>query len=665
VENVEERESAVGEAARGEFREAARDEPEPDTAAARGRRGGAWAAFADESTLYLAAGALAAGLLMGWLQFSTDSICCGDFDGYYHARWSQLLWQGTKAGDFTPEFKWLPLTTLNPRDYVDHHYLFHLLQAPFISLGESGAGRRIAGLIEVAPDALGPKLSAWLFASVALFACFWLVVSHRVRYPLVWLVALMGCSAPFLFRMNMTKAMSVSLALLVVGIHLLFRRKYVWLLPLAFLFTLAYDMFVLLGAAAAVWTAALLWSERRFEWRPLAWVAAGVVAGTVINPYFPENVRLLYEHVAMKATREGFKTAVGNEWYPYESWDFLRNCSVAFAAMLAGYVAFDPRQRERAARPLFFLVFSTVLLVANARWRRFAEYWPPFAVLFAAFSVDAALRAASRSVYSRLPESVVEELRPFLDRDGPRGEGPAGINWRRAEVEAALTGAALAALAVAFVELDLISLPYETRRGLAIAALSLYVLLYVALRGAARAVLATLLLVLSLTVLYTGRAESAEIADSAAHADYKEGAEWMRRNVPAGEVVFNTDWDDFPKLFYYDPAHAYVSGLDPTYLYDRDARLSKLYDDITLGRERDPGPVIRERFGARYVFTDNEEVHDQFYVNARDSGWFDRVYWDDSCTILRIRDEKGEPFAEEDEPEGEDGGEEPGGAPEQ
>src|SRR3712207_5902692 len=148
----------------------------------------------------------------------------------------------------------------------------------------------------------------------------------------------------------------------------------------------------------------------------------------------------------------------------------------------------------------------------------------------------------------------------------------------------------------------------------------------------------------------------------------------MQQNVPAGEIVFNTDWDDFPKLFFYDPTHAYVSGLDPTYLYDRDAGLSKLYDDITLGRVRDPGPVIRERFGARYVFTDNEEVHDQFYVNARDSGWFDRVYADDTCTVLRVRDEKGEPFAEEEdegqddgeEPDdGDDAGEEPGGGPEQ
>ena len=113
--------------------------------------------------------------------------------------------------------------------------------------------------------------------------------------------------------------------------------------------------------------------------------------------------------------------------------------------------------------------------------------------------------------------------------------------------------------------------------------------------------------------------------------------------MPAGEVVFNTDWDDFPKLFYYDPTHAYVSGLDPTYLYDANPELSKLYEQITLGKESDPGPLIRDRFGARYVFTDNEDVHDAFYNAAMDSGWFEEAYADEDCTVLRIREQKGAP----------------------
>jgi hypothetical protein len=604
-------------------------------------RHGALAAVFNERTAYLFVGALVIGVAVGYLQFSTRGICCGDFDGYYHIRWSQLLFDGLRHGQFPPQFKWLPLTTLNAHDYVDHHFLFHLLEAPFTRFGN---------------EILGAKISAWLFASLAIFSCYWLMVRHKVPLPLLWLAALLGSSAPFLFRMNMTKAMSVAVVLLVVGIHLLFRRKYLWLLPLAFVFALTYDMWLLLGLAALVWAGVTGWSEWNTDRRAIAWalgggaaVAVGGALGYVVNPYFPHNLRLFYEHVVMKlAVSDPARPAVGNEWYPYESWTFLANCAVAFLAMLVGYVTFRWEDRRRAAHSLFFLVFSTLLLVANAKWRRYAEFFPPFAVLFAAFSVQA-LTTGARAMYGRLPEQVLDELRPFLDR-GARAEDDDGdathaSRWRRAEVEAALISVVFAALVV---------VPYERFHprpavlatlgaGLALV-FTVFLAAYGMSRGTRRAALVAVFTVLVTYATFTVRWEGkTEIADSAPPEDYRAGIEWIRQNVPPGETVFNTDWDDFPKLFFYDPTHAYVSGLDPTYLYDQSPELSKLYEQITLGKEKDPGPLIRERFGARYVFSDTEEVHDDFYDAALDSGWFDEVYSDDKCTVLHIRDQKGKP----------------------
>ena len=535
--------------------------------------------------VYLLAGVCLVGLVFWWLQFSTPAVCCGDLDGYYHIKWSQTLWQGLRARHFPPQFTWLPLTTLNPRDYVDHHLLFHVLEIPFTFFRDLR---------------FGAKVSAAVFAALAVCSCYWLVFRYRIRYPFVWLFALLGSSAPFLYRMNMTKAMSISVVLLVVGIHLLFQRRYVWLLPLAFVFTETYDMFVLLGVAVGIWLVVEAWSERRIAWRSAAVLVActlvGVALGLILNPYFPHNIRLLWEHALMKVTKSGFKVAVGNEWYPYDSWDFFRNCLVAFAAMFVGYVTFSWEDRRRAARPLFFLLFSTLLLVVNARWRRFAEYWPPFAVLFAAFAVQAALDRA-RARHGPLPADVRADLEPYFDSH----ETPADMAAAKRREDWGLTAATVAAL------------------------------------------------VLATSMVFTVYAETKEIKESAPPDAYRGGIEWLRTNVPAGQVVFNTDWDDFPKLFYYDPTHAYVSGLDPTYLYDANPQLSQLYEQITLGKESDPGPLIRDRFGARYVFTDNEDVHDAFYDAAMDSGWFEEVYTDDYCTVLHIRDEKGQPPPDADE----------------
>ena len=520
--------------------------------------------------LQFLAGAVATGIIFYLLQWSTTSICCGDFDGYYHVQWSRELWASMKSKAFPPAFPWLPLTTLNPKDYVDHHLLFHIFQIPFVAFSD---------------PRLGAKIASAILGSLAVLSCYWLLLRYRVRYPLVWLVALLACSAPFLFRMNMAKAPPLAIVYLVIAIHLFFQRKYLrnyWpLLPLALIFTWTYDLFVLLVMATVFWVITIAITELRFEWRPLVFVLVGCAAGMILNPYFPHNLQLLVEHMEIKLTMSDFNTKVGSEWYPYDSWEFLGNSAVACIAMLVGYISFEPSERKRAHYPIFFLLFSTALMIMTARWKRIAEYWPPFAVLFAAFSLQPWLQGL-RPYPRRLPPDVLEELKPFFDREEQTEK----------------------------VSFEL-------------------------LRHGAAAVVA---LVLGVFLYFNLTATEKEIAQSEPHDHYRAGAQWLRDNVPPGQIIFNTDWDDFPRLFYYAPSHHYVSGLDPSYLFNKDPDLSRLYDRITLGQEQDPGPLIRDRFGARYVFSDN--LHHDFFDQARSSGWFDIVYEDTECTIMYIRDEK-------------------------
>ena len=529
--------------------------------------------FQSESSLRIIqflVGVVAIGLIFWQLQFSTTAICCGDFDGYYHIKWTRELWGSMKAKAFPPAFPWLPLTTLNPKDYVDHHLLFHVFQRPFAASSD---------------PRLGAKIASALFGGLAVLFCYWLLLHYRIRYPLVWLVALLACSAPFLFRMNMAKAPPFAIIFLIIAIHLFFTRKYWPLLPLALVFTWTYDLFVLLIMATVFWVVTIGITEKRFEWRPLVLVIVGCGLGMMINPYFPKNFQQLAEHMQIKLTASEFNTKVGSEWYPYDSWEFLGNSAVACIAMFVGYLAFEPSERRRAHYPLFFLLLSTALMIMTARWKRIAEYWPPFAVLFAGFTLQPWLEGY-RPYLSRLPDEILEELKPFLDREG-KPDPEKDSTFR-----------------------DLL-------KTLAVAAVAL---------------------VLSIFLFFNLRSTVREIGQSEPHDHYRAGAEWLRTHVPPGQVIFNTDWDDFPRLFYYDSSHYYVSGLDPSYLYDKDPDLSRLYERITLGRQEDPGPLIRDRFGARYVFSDN--AHHDFFEHARLSGWFDIVYEDTQCTIMYIRDEK-------------------------
>src|SRR5690606_30464250 len=200
--------------------------------------------------VYFVFAVLASVMVMSFLQFRTSAICCGDWDGYYHIRWSALLWESLSSGNWLPTFEWLPLTVLNPEHYNDHHFLFHLLQIPFLWFFE---------------PVTAAKVGAVVFGSGAIISVYWLIHRYKVEYPLIWFGGIMTCAAMFFFRMNMAKAPPLTIIFTVIGIYLLWERKYVWLLPLMFAFVWTYSLFPLLFIAAVIWAAIIAWNERRLE----------------------------------------------------------------------------------------------------------------------------------------------------------------------------------------------------------------------------------------------------------------------------------------------------------------------------------------------------------------------------------------------------------------
>jgi hypothetical protein len=544
-------------------------------------------------TVYLVFGFLVIVLLMTRLQFSTDAICCGDWDGYYHIGWSQELWNSFKSGHFLPEFKWLPLTVLNPQDYADHHFLFHLLQIPFLWFFE---------------PVMAAKIAAITYSSLAIFSVYWLLYRYGVDYLLLWLLALLTCANPFFYRMSMAKAPPLTIIISVIGIYLLFERKYKWLLPLMFLFVWTYSLFPLLLFAAVIWTIIIAWNERRFDWQPLAYTGGGMILGNIINPYFPNNLWLFYEHFAEKLKiGTDFAVPVGGEWYPYSGQELLTHFPVALVAMLIGYILFAPKNGKLPEKATFLLSFVTILLMSQFRSKRFAEYFPPFAILFAAF----AWKQFLTPTIAQLPDEFKREIEPYLDADKPTEKQ----SWIKT---AKLTAAWTVGIVLAFVMFyNFIGIDFsENERFQNTVGLRW-------LTGIKQIGLLT------------------DIRTNEPNEKYRRATDWAKANIPEGELIFNCNWDDFPKLFFYDRKHSYVYGLDPNYLYTKNPELYKQLGDITAGKVDDAANVIREKFGSHYVMTDAKENEDMV-AKLLDSGWTEMVYEDDEARILKIRDNKGD-----------------------
>ena len=477
---------------------------------------------------------------MALIQFVTPDM--PDNDGLYHIKLAWLM----RTEGLKPDFPYLPLSILNEREFYDHHFLFHVALIPF-TFGDLR---------------MGAKWSAVVFASLAFLAVWYLFHRQRVPFAWLWALALLGISDAFLFRMSITRAQSLSLGMLALGTLWLLEGKYKHLAVLGFVYVWMYDAFPLLIGLAVLHFLAVALTEQRFEFRPLLYTTAGIVLGMLVNPYFPDNLIFSYHHMLPKLAN-ATSVRVGNEWYPYDTQQILDNSLPALVAFASGVLSLGLSSRKMDARTAMGLLVALLFGLMLFQARRFVEYFPPFALIFAAF--------AWAPLFGSAPDDAQAASHP----------GPGSLPGLRAYLPA---------------------------------------------------------VVLSLAVLVSIgssiSAAQAAVDASKPYGLYANASLWLEKNTPAGSRVFQTDWDDFPRLFYYNTHNTYLIGLDPTYLQLYDAGLYDLWVEITQGDVENPSQVIATTFDSRYIHTDLK--HGDFLdVAAQDPG-LREVYRDDQAVIFEV-----------------------------
>ena len=425
---------------------------------------------------------------MALIQFATPDM--PDNDGFYHIKLAWLM----RTEGLKPEFPWLPLSILNQQEYYDHHFLYHVALIPFTYFADLR---------------IGAKWSAVIFSSIAFLAVWYLFHRQRIPYAWLWALALLGISDAFLYRMSVTRAQSLSLAVLAIAVAWLLERKYKRLALLSFIYVWLYDAFPLLIAFAVLYIIAVGLIERRVEYKALLFIGGGILIGMLVNPYFPDNIIFSWNHMLPKLT-DATSVRVGNEWFPYDTKQILENSLPALAAFVSGIFALGLSARKMDMRTAFALLISLLFGLMLMQARRFVEYFPPFALIFAAF--------AWSSLFQDFQFAVAVSTGSPLKR--------------------ILTNIPVMLLSVAV--------------GVSIA------------RSIPRA--------------------REAIANSKPYDLYADASQWLEENTPAGSRVFQTDWDDFPRLFYYNTHNTYLIGLDPTYMQLYDPDLYDLWVLITAGK---------------------------------------------------------------------------------
>ena len=470
---------------------------------------------------------------MAFVQFATPDM--PDNDGFYHIKLAYLM----RTEGLKPDFPWLPSTILNQNEFYDHHFLYHVALMPF-TFGDLR---------------LGAKWSAVTFSSLAFLSIWYLFRRQRIPLAWLWTLALLGISDAFLFRMSITRAQSLSLAVLALGLAWMFEGRHRHLAVLAFFYVWMYDAFPLLPMLAGLHLLAVLILERRFEYRPVFYISIGILLGLLINPYFPDNIVFSYRHMLPKLM-DATSVRVGNEWYPYETATLLKNSLPALLAFSGGIFALGLSGRKMDTCTLTGLLAALLFGLMLFQARRFIEYFAPFALIFSAFAWV-----------------------PLLaDRE------PAPVTSTKTRS---------------------ISIPF----GL-------------------------LLLAVLVSIVRTLPAARDSIRNSKPYDLYAGASDWLVENSQPGDLVFQTDWDDFPRLFYYNTLNTYLVGLDPTYLQLYDKEAYDLWVLITKGEVSQPSQFIANQFHARYVHTDLK--HGKFIARAEKDPGLQEVYRDEQAVLFEV-----------------------------
>jgi hypothetical protein len=115
---------------------------------------------------------------------------------------------------------------------------------------------------------------------------------------------------------------------------------------------------------------------------------------------------------------------------------------------------------------------------------------------------------------------------------------------------------------------------------------------------------------------------------------YAGASAWLAANTPEAARVFQTDWDDFPRLFFYNTHNTYLVGLDPTYMQLENPNLYHLWVKVTQGKVENIADVVAGKFAASYIHSDLN--HPDFIKKAEADTGLKEVYRDNEAVIYEV-----------------------------
>lgn len=300
-------------------------------------------------------------------------------DSFYHIKMSAMIpeWRLVK------EFPWLQHAyfTSEGHAFVSHHYGFHMLMLPFVQL---------SNYLNPGDYLSGGRWATSVFFGVVLTTFNLLLISEGVRWRWLWLMLFLFMPGQFFVRHGYVRAITPSLALMLLSLLALFRGRNL----LAGVFVLAFTHLYLGGVTFAPVVVAMFAvanvigrpGQRVWPWKPVLLPFCGWLVGVLTYPYAHGMVEFL--RLQVFGTGLSPDIPVGQEWQAYTDLWWVAQMIGPTIAVWAMAMALRARLGPPLnARELSLVLIQFAMMVLMAKARRFVEYWPIFCLLSSAYLV--------------------------------------------------------------------------------------------------------------------------------------------------------------------------------------------------------------------------------------------------------------------------------------
>ena len=300
-------------------------------------------------------------ILFSIMQFTVPDII--GFDGYYHIKAADII----KKEGFIKEFPWAEHTILS-KSYADITILFRILLIPFTFLGLN----------------LGAKIASILFTSICLIVFYWFLLENKIKYAFFWSLLYLFTSASLMYRFMLTRQMPLAIALLLLTIYFLQKRKYLFLGITSLIFVWFYSGFVFQLFIILLYVILERIFSKKFDYKLILYPLSGTVVGLILHPYFPNNIFMLYTQIFEVNLVANLYNV---EWKPWPFFEFIKNnILVLFYLIISILILFKYKKINK--NKAFYLSLSLLFLVYTLISRRIQEYFIPFSVLTIAFFLN-------------------------------------------------------------------------------------------------------------------------------------------------------------------------------------------------------------------------------------------------------------------------------------